>query len=175
MDVVVTLNSGLGAGLGPNFTLSANTGSITPSTATLAQLLTGVTCSVVSGATGITVCSVGVCTNCISLEIIPVTTTTTTTTTTTSTTSTSTTSTSTTTTTEEPEPNGYNIELYTCGSCDFADYGFVEVTIGDLTVGEYYYLSSGYIGLVTSTGVGIASDTISSFSGYSSCIGLPCA
>lgn len=91
MNVLVTLNSGLGAQLGPNFNLTADVGIVYPSTATLAELLAGVYVTVLDNAQIITVTSTGECTNSIELNIINCTTT--------STTSTSTTSTTTTTTT----------------------------------------------------------------------------
>jgi hypothetical protein len=69
MNVIVTLNAGLGADLGP-FNLTANTGVVTPSTATKSQLLAGKTVSVSNVATQITVTSTGVCTNSITLPII---------------------------------------------------------------------------------------------------------
>lgn len=100
MDVLLTLNSGLGANLGPNFNLTANPGhTVTPNTATRAELIAGKMVSVSpEGATIIFVTSTGVCTNQLLINIAGITTSTTTSTTSTSTTSTSTTSTSTTST-----------------------------------------------------------------------------
>ena len=78
MNILVTLNSGLGADLGPNFNLTANVGSVTPSTVTKSQLTTGVFVDVDASATQITVTSTGTCSNSIVLNISGQTTTTTT-------------------------------------------------------------------------------------------------
>ena len=59
MNITLTLNSGLGADLGPNFNLTANAGSVTPSTATKTDLLAGKIVAVDSGATSVTVTSTG--------------------------------------------------------------------------------------------------------------------
>jgi hypothetical protein len=79
MNILVTLNSGLGADTGPNFNITANVGSVTPSTATKAELLAGKFVDVDPSATQITVTSIGVCTTSIVLTITGQTTTTTTT------------------------------------------------------------------------------------------------
>jgi hypothetical protein len=78
MNILVTLNSGLGADTGPNFNLTANAGSVTPSTATKSELLAGKFVDVDPSATQITVTSVGICTTSIVLNIVGQTTTTTT-------------------------------------------------------------------------------------------------
>ena len=78
MNILVTLNSGLGADLGPNFNLTANVGSVTPSTATKTQLTTGIFVDVDPSATQITVTSTGTCTTSIVLNISGQTTSTTT-------------------------------------------------------------------------------------------------
>ena len=78
MNILVTLNSGLGADTGPNFNLTANAGSVTPSTATKVELLAGKFVDVDPSATQITVTSTGVCTTSIVLNIVGQTTTTTT-------------------------------------------------------------------------------------------------
>jgi hypothetical protein len=78
MNILVTLNSGLGADLGPNFNLTANVGSVTPSTATKTQLTTGIFVDVDPSATQITVTSTGTCTTSIVLNITGQTTSTTT-------------------------------------------------------------------------------------------------
>ena len=78
MNILVTLNSGLGADLGPNFNLTANVGSVAPSTATKSQLTTGIFVDVDPSATQITVTSTGTCTNSIVLNISGQTTSTTT-------------------------------------------------------------------------------------------------
>jgi hypothetical protein len=69
MNVLVTLNSGQGADLGPNFNLTANVGSVTPSTATLSELLAGKNVVTSGSATQITVTSTGNCTNSLNLTI----------------------------------------------------------------------------------------------------------
>jgi hypothetical protein len=109
MNILLTLNSGLGANLGPNFNLTSNSGhTVTPNTATRSELIAGKSITVSpDGATNIFVTSTGDCTNTLVLSIAGITTSTTTSTTststtaapTTSTTSTSTTSTSTSTST----------------------------------------------------------------------------
>jgi len=102
MVVLVTLNSGQGVNLGPNFTLSANTGTITPTTATLTQLLAGIYVTVDNAAVSVTITSTGSCTNSLVLNINSITTTTTTTTAAPTTTTTTTTAAPTTTTTAAP-------------------------------------------------------------------------
>jgi hypothetical protein len=78
MNILVTLNSGLGADTGPNFNLTADVGSVTPNTATKVELLAGKFVDVDPSATQITVTSVGTCTTSIVLTITGQTTTTTT-------------------------------------------------------------------------------------------------
>ena len=93
MNITLTLTAGLGADLGPNFNLTANVGSVTPSTATKTELTNGISVSVDNAATQVTITSTGTCTNALTLNIsgIPATTTTTTTTTEAPTTTTTTT------------------------------------------------------------------------------------
>jgi hypothetical protein len=81
-NITLTLGAGLGADLGPNFNLTANVGSVTPSTATKTELTAGKSVSVDDTASEVTVTSTGTCTNAITQTIPCVTTTTTTTTTT---------------------------------------------------------------------------------------------
>jgi hypothetical protein len=65
-SITLTLGVGLGADLGPNFNLTADVGSVTPSTATKIQLLSpGKVVSVDDLATQVTVTSTGTCTNSI--------------------------------------------------------------------------------------------------------------
>jgi hypothetical protein len=78
MNILVTLNSGLGADTGPNFNLTADVGSVTPNTATKAELLAGKFVDVDPSATQITVTSTGICTTSLVLTITGQTTTTTT-------------------------------------------------------------------------------------------------
>ena len=70
MNVLVTLNSGQGADLGPNFNLTADVGSVTPSTATLTELLAGKNVVAGASATQIIVTSTGSCTNSLNLTIV---------------------------------------------------------------------------------------------------------
>jgi hypothetical protein len=80
ISITLTLGAGLGADLGPNFDLTANVGTVTPSTATKSELTTGKSVSVDDAASQVTVTSTGTCTNAIT-QTIPCATTTTTTTT----------------------------------------------------------------------------------------------
>jgi hypothetical protein len=69
--VKITLNTPAGADLGPNFTLSANTGSVFPDTATRSDLEAGYNITVGDpSATQITVTSTGICTNSITADIL---------------------------------------------------------------------------------------------------------
>ncbi len=83
-SITLTLGAGLGADLGPNFNLTADVGSVTPSTATKTELTSGKSVSVDDLATQVTVTSTGTCTNAIT-QTIPCAVGTTTTTTSTST------------------------------------------------------------------------------------------
>jgi hypothetical protein len=96
-NITLTLGAGLGADLGPNFNLTANVGSVTPSTATKTELTAGKSVSVADEATQVTVTSTGTCTNAIT-QTIPCGGTTTTTTAATTTTTTDAPTTTTTTT-----------------------------------------------------------------------------
>ena len=58
-SITLTLGAGLGVNLGPNFNLTANVGSVTPSTATKSELLAGKSVSVDDIATQVTVTSTG--------------------------------------------------------------------------------------------------------------------
>jgi hypothetical protein len=84
-NITLTLGAGLGADLGPNFNLTANVGSVTPSTATKSELTAGKSVSVDDLATEVTITSTGTCTNAITQTIPCVGGTTTTTTTSTTT------------------------------------------------------------------------------------------
>lgn len=79
-SITLTLGAGLSSDLGPNFNLTADIGSVTPSTGTKAELLSGKIVSVDDTATQVTVTSTGLCTNSITQSIPCITTTTTTTT-----------------------------------------------------------------------------------------------
>ena len=78
-NITLTLGAGLGADLGPNFNLTANAGSVTPSTATKTELTAGKSVSVDDAASTVTVTSTGTCTTAITRAIpcAPTTTTTT--------------------------------------------------------------------------------------------------
>jgi hypothetical protein len=120
-NITLTLGAGLGADLGPNFNLTANVGSVTPSTATKTELTAGKSVSVDDAATQVTVTSTGTCTNAIT-QTIPCaggTTTTTTTAAPTTTTTTTTVAPTTTTTTSAP-PTTANINIATNGSLDIS-------------------------------------------------------
>ena len=68
-NITLTLGAGLGADLGPNFNLTANTGTVTPSTATKSELTSGKSVSVDDLATQVTVTSTGTCTGAITQNI----------------------------------------------------------------------------------------------------------
>ena len=68
-NITLTLGAGLGADLGPNFNLTANVGSVTPSTATKSELTAGKGVSVDDAATQVTITSTGTCTNAITQTI----------------------------------------------------------------------------------------------------------
>jgi hypothetical protein len=116
-NITLTLGAGLGADLGPNFNLTANVGSVTPSTATKSELTAGKSVSVDDAATQVTVTSTGTCTNAIT-QTIPCAGGTTTTTTVAPTT---------TTTTSAP-PTTANINIATNGSLD------ISMNIDNITV-----------------------------------------
>ena len=78
MQILLTLNSGLGADTGPNFNLTANVGSVSPSSATKLELLAGVLVTIDNAATQVTVTSVGVCTTSVNISVSGITTSTTT-------------------------------------------------------------------------------------------------
>jgi|694.fasta_scaffold78380_3 hypothetical protein len=128
-NITLTLGAGLGADLGPNFNLTANVGSVTPSTATKTELTAGKSVSVDDAATQVTVTSTGTCTNAIT-QTIPCAggTTTTTTTAAPTTTTTTTTVAPTTTTTTAAAPTTANINIATNGSLD------ISMNIDNITV-----------------------------------------
>jgi len=78
MQILLTLNSGLGADTGPNFNLTANVGSVSPSSATKSELLAGILVTIDDAATQVTVTSVGVCTTSVNISVSGITTSTTT-------------------------------------------------------------------------------------------------
>jgi hypothetical protein len=130
MYILVTLNPDQGTDLGPNFTLTANVGTLVPATATLTELLAGVSVLADNAATQVIITSQGTCTNSLTLGVIPATTTTTTTTTTTS-------SPATTTTTFSPEPcNCVQVNITSVGgdvatlNCFGVNVNYVYATAG---------------------------------------------
>ena len=105
--VIITLNPGLGAGLGLNFTVTIDVAGYSWD-ATLPELLAGFEIIAPDAATYVYITSLGVCLNVLSLPINPFTTTTTSTT--------STSSSTTTTTTTEPcviNPTVDDVEWFT--------------------------------------------------------------
>lgn len=70
LNISVTLNSGQGANLGPNFVLTADFGSVSPSTATLSELLSGKNVTIDDLATQIIITSTGDCTNSLTLNVL---------------------------------------------------------------------------------------------------------
>jgi hypothetical protein len=122
-SITLTLGAALGADLGPNFNLTADVGSVTPSTATKTELTSGKSVSVDDAATQVTVTSTGTCTNSITQTIPCAGGTTTTTSTTTTTTTAAPTTTSTSTTTAAPLTQ-VNINLC-AGGADGS--GYVDV------------------------------------------------
>lgn len=88
-QVILTLNTPIGAGIGPTLTLTADVGVVVPNTATVAQLLAGFIVTIDTLATIISATSSGECTTIIPFNV-PTTTTTTSTTSTTTTTTTTT-------------------------------------------------------------------------------------
>ena len=70
MNVLITLNPSQGSDLGPNFNLTANnSATVSPTTATLTQLLAGLSTVIGNAATQVTITSTGVCTNALTLTI----------------------------------------------------------------------------------------------------------
>jgi len=144
-NITLTLGAGLGADLGPNFNLTANVGSVTPSTATKSELTAGKSVSVDDAATGVTITSTGTCTNAIT-QTIPCALTTTTT---------STTEPPTTTTTTTAVPT---VDIY-INTEDALDTPITGMTIDGVAVtwsgaGPDFILSAGDNGQFTSTKIG---------------------
>lgn len=148
MIILVTLNPGLGEGLGPNFTVTTDVVGFSQ-VVTLTELLNGVALEVDDASTVVYIESLGVCINILPLEIVP---STTTTSTSTSSTTTSTTTcvpinysideigftTTTTTTTICNNGYKYNVGFYVCGGCSKISDGVI-CNEYRLTVGKWYY------------------------------------
>lgn len=145
-NITLTLGAGLGADLGPNFNLTANVGSVTPSTATKSELTTGKSVSVDDAATQVTVTSVGTCTNAIT-QTIPCGGTTTTTTSGGG---------GGTTTTTTAAPSTVDIYINTISSLDI---GITGMRINGVSVtyvgGSNFPLAAGDNGSFTSTQTGV--------------------
>jgi hypothetical protein len=148
-NITLTLGAGLGADLGPNFNLTADVGSVTPSTATKSELTAGKSVSVDDLATQVTITSTGTCTNAIT-QTIPCAGGTTTTT------STSTSTTSTTSTTTTSTPTTVDIYISTIFALDIA---ITAMRINGVGVtyagGANFPLAAGDNGSFTSTQTGI--------------------
>lgn len=146
-NITLTLGAGLGADLGPNFNLTANVGSVTPSTATKTELLAGKSVSVDDLATQITVTSTGTCTDSIT-QIIPC-----------ATTSTTTSTTSTTSTTTAPS----NVDIFIDNN-NSLDIPITGMTIGGVAVtyssGQNFTIPAGNNGNFTSSELGTKTVTI---------------
>jgi hypothetical protein len=69
MNVKVTLNTGLGVDMGPNYVLTTDIGEVLPSHVTQTQLLAGVTVSIDDNASFVKVTSLGNCTNSLNITI----------------------------------------------------------------------------------------------------------
>ena len=123
-NITLTLGAGLGADLGPNFNLTANVGSVTPSTATKTELTAGKGVSVDDAATQVTITSTGTCTNAITQTIPCGGTTSTTTAATTSTTTGA--PTTTTTTSGGITYSSYPADKYACSAPNCG--AFIETT-----------------------------------------------
>jgi hypothetical protein len=162
-NITLTLGAGLGADLGPNFNLTANVGSVTPSTATKTELTAGKSVSVDDAATQVTITSTGTCTNAIT-QTIPCVGLTTTSTSTTSTSTSTSTSTTTLGTTAAP-----TVDIY------IQNVGSLDIPIGSMTIngvavtwvgsGPDFVLSSGDNGSFTSTQIGTY-DVVIAYGGH---------
>jgi hypothetical protein len=157
-SITLTLGAGLGADLGPNFNLTADVGSVTPSTATKSELLAGKSVSVDDLATQVTVTSTGTCTNAIT-QTIPCAGGTTTTTTTAAPTTTTTTTTA-----------GAVVEIYVTNAS--LDVPITDITINGVSItwisgGDGFPLPAGENGYFTSSQIGLA-DIIVYYGGHTS-------
>jgi hypothetical protein len=143
-SITLTLGAGLGADLGPNFNLTADVGSVSPSTATKTELTTGKSVSVDDAATQVTVTSTGTCTNAIT-QTIPC--------------AGGTTSTTTTTTTAAPtcrqfvtytngnSGDGGSLEYYDCNNV------YQTISVANEDGNKYFCALSGTINQISGTGV----------------------
>ena len=139
--------------MGPNFNLTANVGSVTPSTATKSELTAGKSVSVDDLATQITVTSTGTCTDAITQTIPCGGTTTTTTAATTSTTTAATTST----TTAAATYDLYYADQYDCATCSFQQSNYIVAfpTGTSVSLNKWYSANDpdGYAYYITGTSV----------------------
>jgi len=149
MNVLVTLNPGIGEDLGPNFTITCDVEGWSQ-IVSLEQLLEGVLLiGVPDGANYIYIQSLGICLNILTIPIE----TTSTSTSTTSTSTSSSTTTTTSTTTEEPvttttsttteieciDGYSYNVSFYACDNCTTSLGDGTICNESKLTVGKWYY------------------------------------
>jgi len=164
MEIIITLNDGLGDALGPTFDITSDVGTVNPDTATLTQLLSGVTATVDDATTTVTITSIGNCTNDLDL-VIPTTTTTTTVTG----------STPTTTTTTTLSTYNYDTYKYVCGTCTYYGSGISSVSSPtQLVLGGYYTLNDGYVHKIRSTTTSGIEDFTGAAGPYYTCESITC-
>ena len=156
-SITLTLGAGLGADLGPNFNLTANVGSVTPSTATKSELTAGKSVSVDDAATQVTITSTGTCTNAIT-QTIPCAGGTTTTTTAAPTTTTTTTTAAPTcfnaVVTSTDPTYGASINATLCDGSSYTDngmFGTQTICVQSISVSGGDYTNGGGCSVETST------------------------
>lgn len=137
MNVLITIESGIGVNVGPNVSVYSNIGSLTY-TVTVSELLAGVELTFEDSASYIYLESLGTCLNTTALIIDYCTTSTTTSSSSTTTTSTSTLTTTSTTTISCASGYSYNVSFYNCESCDAAGSGTI-CNEYPLSIGKWYY------------------------------------
>jgi hypothetical protein len=147
---------GLGSALGDNFTLSIDSGTVSPSGVTRNDLLSGITVTAsTSAATTITVTSLGVCTNSLTIPLTYPTTTTTT-------------------TTAQPY-YFYNVQWVECGDCG-SGFSAIARSLSILTTGKWYVASDpNYVLYVSSlTTSQPYTFQINNTTAYNNCGPVPC-